>query len=47
MDKSVDGISNLRSSGIAYTDNIYISEKNQTLELLEKIVQELSNNEYN
>ncbi|CAG8601278.1 1976_t:CDS:2 [Diversispora eburnea] len=37
-----DPITELRNSGVTYTDNIPISEQERTLKLLEKIIQELT-----
>ncbi|RHZ83484.1 hypothetical protein Glove_92g91 [Diversispora epigaea] len=38
-----DSITELRNSGVIYTDNIPISEQEHTLKVLEKIIQELTN----
>ncbi|RIB17883.1 hypothetical protein C2G38_1968003, partial [Gigaspora rosea] len=42
-----NGNSELRSSGMAYTDNISFTEKSRTLEILEKMIDELNTNKDN
>ncbi|RIB03750.1 hypothetical protein C2G38_1889163, partial [Gigaspora rosea] len=47
VDINPKDIEHYTGSGIVYADNILISEKDQTLKLLEKIVQESSNDKKN